>query len=291
MDEAPIETPAPVRKYSRRRLLKLSAVTIAGAWGVPLVSYGYGRWLETEWLSVDRVPVPIKGLASALDGLRIVQMSDFHIYPFTRIEFARRCIEAANTLKPDVVVLTGDYVLDSAESIFDLAPALQNLDAKHGVFASLGNHDYKQGIVHEGLKNGVTALLENDGVAIAIGDTSLYLAGLASQLAGRPDLDRAMANWRPGMTTVALVHEPDAAPRYSSDGRVALQLSGHSHGGQVRVPFRGATILPVMGRKYDMGLYDVGSMKLYVNRGIGCYGIPVRFNCRPEITEITLTAA
>ena len=130
--------------------------------------------------------------------------------------------------------------------------------------------------------------MKNKGVTLSINNTPLYLAGVDDGWSGRPDLPAALANRPAGTTTVLLAHEPDLADTFSRDQRVSLQISGHSHGGQIRFPGIGAFILPYLGRKYDRGLYRVNEMWLYTNRGLGNIIEPVRFNCAPEVTEITL---
>jgi hypothetical protein len=244
---------------------------------------------------LERVTIPIAGLPPALEGLRIVQMSDLHLHPYTQIGLIEQAVDLANRLEPDLVALTGDYVLSSGASILELAPVLGRLRARLGVFAVLGNHDMWKGprtITQELEQAGIT-VFANAGRALQIerGDErgTLYLAGLSDGLTGHPDLRHALRDMPSNATCILLMHVPDVADEYAADGRVALQLSGHSHGGQVRLPGRGALILPPMGVKYDHGLYRVGDMWLYTNRGIGVTGPPVRFNCRPEVTQITLT--
>lgn len=245
---------------------------------------------ESQHPVVERIRIPIPTLPAGLEGYRIVQMSDFHLYPYTRLSLIRRCVEMANALAPDLVVLGGDYVWRNLEAIHDLAPELGKLNARHGVFATIGNHDIwlDVAVVKAALKAAGLGLLVNAGVPISSGGATLYLAGLDDGWSGQPDLEAALA-LRPADAPVALLmHEPDLADHYALDGRIALQLSGHSHGGQVRRPYRGAFILPYLGRKYDMGLYRVHDMWLYTNRGIGCISEPIRYNCAPEISEFTL---
>jgi len=252
----------------------------------------YATELEPSWLSVERIKVPIAKLHSALEGLRIVHMSDFHLHPFTQIDEVRKAVQKANQLKPDLVLLTGDYVLDRADSIFELAPVLAGLDAKYGVYSCLGNHDLwtDAGVVQSGLKEAGLPLLKNRGVALNVGRTMVYVAGLDDGWSGRPDLEAALHEAPAGAPVILLHHEPDFADSNAKDERVSLQLSGHSHGGQVRLPAVGAFVTPEYGRNYDMGLYRIKEMWLYTNRGIGVIAPPVRFNCRPEVTVITLTS-
>jgi predicted MPP superfamily phosphohydrolase len=177
--------------------------------------------------------------------------------------------------------------------IFDLMPSLARLNAKHGIFSCLGNHDLwtDVNVVTEAFKQVRMPLLVNQGVPISLGTDTLYLASLDDGWSGKPDLDAAMEEWPEGAPTVLLMHEPDLATQYSLDKRINLQLSGHSHGGQVRFPFVGALILPYLSWKFPMGLYDVNGMWLYTNRGLGTTNVPLRVNCSPEITELTLVRA
>jgi hypothetical protein len=127
--------------------------------------------------------------------------------------------------------------------------------------------------------------LRNEGLEVARG---LWLAAVDDVWEGQADLDAALAGAPPGATAVLLAHEPDFADTVAADGRAALQLSGHSHGGQVRLPLLGPPVLPYLARRYPAGLYRAGRMQLYVTRGVGVIAPPVRFNCRPEVTVITL---
>lgn len=283
-------------KISRREFLKatagLTALSIAGAVG-GVGSYEYGVHLAAKWLAVEQVEIPLKNLKPALEGLKIVQMSDLHLYPYTELDLIQQAVQTSNALKPDLVVLTGDYVLSTAEAIFDLAPALSALNARYGVFAILGNHDLwtDADIVRAGFAANGLPLLYNEGIDLDIGGELLYLAGVDDGWSGRPDLKTALNKHRSETPVILLAHEPDLADEFAKDGRVSLQLSGHTHGGQVRVPGLGALILPYLGQKYDQGLNRVNDMWVYTNRGLGVISPPIRLNCRPEITEITLVGA
>jgi len=252
----------------------------------------YGTRLETEWLEHERVTVPIPRLPFSLEGFRIVLLSDFHLYPTTRLEFIRKVVEAARELDPDLIVLTGDFVQKRADAIFELAPTLAKLNARHGVFCVLGNHDHWKGphTVRTGLEQQGLTILHNRGLLLSHEGSPIYLAGVDDCWAGRPDLASAMSDHKEDAITVLLSHEPDPVDEYAIDDRVTIQLSGHSHGGQVRLPGLGSPFLPPFGRKYDLGLYRIRKTWLYTNRGIGVTA-PIRLNCRPEMTEITLSSA
>lgn len=252
----------------------------------------YSTLVEPGRLGVEHVVVPVAKLPTALEGFRIAVLSDFHLYPFTQIDHIQAAVQLANSLRPDLTVLLGDFVDATGEAIHELAPVLGGLNSRHGLFAVLGNHDYWNDawLIRRGLEKAGIVVLKNAGVALTVGSAQLYLAGLDSAWTGRPNIGEALAARRGDLPTVALVHEPDYADTVMRDGRVSLQLSGHSHGGQVRLPGVGALQLPSWGKRYDHGLYQLGSMSLYTNRGIGLVRLPVRFNCPPEVTEITLRA-
>lgn len=199
----------------------------------------------------------------------------------------------ANELKPDLVVLTGDYVWQDLEAIHELAPILSGLNARYGVFSTLGNHDYwlDADVITAAMESAGLPVLINQGHSIQHGNGSIYLAGLDDGWSGNPDLNATLDGAASNEPIVLLCHEPDLADQYALDGRIDLQLSGHSHGGQIRLPGIGALILPYLGRKYDLGLYKVNDMQLYTNRGLGVISEPVRFNCPPEISQFVLNAA
>jgi uncharacterized protein len=280
-------------KLNRRQFLKDVGLAVAGGALISGGGYVYITQVEPGWLGIENVQVPIKKLNPALEGLKIVQMSDIHLHPYIQLDFVQEAVRLAQSLKPDIVTLTGDYVLESQDSIFELAPALAQLNPKYGIFATLGNHDHwtNAQVVREGLTREGIKVLHNEALTLNINGAGLTLAGVDDVWSGQPDLRAALSQVPPDSPTVLLAHEPDFADVSAQEGRVALQLSGHSHGGQVRLPGVGALILPYLGQKYDIGLRQVGQMWVYTSRGVGLIGPPIRLNCPPEITEITLVRA
>ncbi|MCB0167881.1 MAG: metallophosphoesterase [Anaerolineae bacterium] len=283
-------------KFNRRTFLKGAAgltatACLTGTAGV--AGFQYATQIETTWLSIEQLQVPLKNLPASLEGFKIVQLSDIHLHPFTQIDFVNEVVAATNRLQPDLVALTGDFVLKTAGSIFELAPVLATLNPTYGIFAVLGNHDIwtDDRTVRAGLEESGLTVLRNEGLALGVGKGQLYVAGVDDGWSGRPDLALALDRHRGDIPTLLLAHEPDLADRFAADRRVSLQLSGHTHGGQVRLPGKGALVLPRLGHKYEMGLYRVADMWVYTNRGVGVIGPPIRFNCRPEVTEITLVGA
>jgi len=162
-----------------------------------------------------------------------------------------------------------------------------------GVFAVLGNHDYwadREAVTEAITKAGITLLI-NDGVHPNKEEEELHIVGVDDALAGQANVHEALRSVPAEGCAILLAHEPDFADIAAKDPRVALQLSGHSHGGQVRIPFRGPVLLPHLAHKYPQGLWQLENMMLYVNRGIGMSYLPIRLNCRPEVTLLELTQA
>ncbi len=275
---------------NRRRFLKLGGGSVvAGIAGVAGLC-GYARYIEPERVVLEKVTLRLPALPDELHGFKIVLLSDFHLHPFTQIEQVKVAVALANEQQPDLVALAGDYVLEDAESAFELMPALNQLQAKYGVFAVLGNHDYwtDSARIKAAFAESESQLLINQGEDLGNG---VFVAGVDDCWSGQPDLTAVLDN-RPSNAsfTLLLAHEPDFADQFSLDGRVDCQLSGHSHGGQIRLPGVGALILPQYGRKYDAGLNQSNGMQLYTSRGIGVAGYPYRLNCPPEVTLLTLHA-
>ena len=196
---------------SRRAILKMFGYAVLGSGVAALGTYRYSLRIETQWLQLERVTIPVKNLGSSFDGFKIALLSDFHLYPHTEIELIRRAVAMANDLKPDLVALLGDYVLDEAASIFELAPALARLNARHGVFSVLGNHDHWKGgrIVRRGLEESGLPVLNNSGLTLSRGKDRIYLAGLDDGWVRRSNLSQALEKQPQDVPTILLMHEPD----------------------------------------------------------------------------------
>jgi predicted MPP superfamily phosphohydrolase len=267
--------------------LKVGGLTLAGMFGIvgglPILD-------ESQDPVVETVSIPICGLHPALEGFTIVQMSDIHLRPYTRPNFVQRAIALANQLQPDLIVLTGDYVWRTREAVFEVAPLLARLNARYGVYSVMGNHDYWLDIraLQAAFYESRLPVLYNEGLVVGVGKAVLYLAGVDDGWSGHPDLKLALDHAPPDTPVILLLHEPDLADETCQDTRVSLQLSGHTHGGQVRVPGRPPIFHPYLGKKYPYGLYKVKNSWLYTNRGLGVISVPLRINCPPEITQLTL---
>ncbi|AEG16708.1 metallophosphoesterase [Desulfofundulus kuznetsovii DSM 6115] len=274
------------RLFPRRRVLK---IVIPGL--VLLLLYGLAAGSGS--VIVERVAVPLPGLPAELDGLTIVHISDLH-YGFGRFrseDSVAQIIRLISSLHPDLIVFTGDLLDRSADpAITDTLP-LQGLKAPLGVYAVMGNHDHhfgKEKIACSLADSGVEVLV-NGSVRVEKGGRHFWLIGLDDPLTGDPDLAKAIAPIPSGDFKILLVHTPDFAPRAARAG-IQLQLSGHSHGGQVRLPGVGAMYYPPLGRKYSLGLYKVPESRtlVYTSRGLGTTVLPLRLFCPPEVTLLTL---
>jgi predicted MPP superfamily phosphohydrolase len=285
-------------KLNRRKFLYTGAiaaagVAVTGAWG----------FSESNHPQVTRIEIPLVRLPRAFDGFTIAQLSDFHYDHHFSATAIRKAVEIVNGLHPDVIALTGDFVtvpiLEGlsgnvrrfAETAEPCARLLQGLQASMGRFAVLGNHDGSSdpARVTRALHDHGIPVLTNRAVPLERGKDRIWLAGIDDVLEGRPDVALAVANIPSPDLTILLAHEPDFADEVSLTP-VDLQLSGHSHGGQVWIPGIGAPWLPALARRYPRGLYKVRDLTLYTNLGLGTIHAPVRINCPPEITLITLRA-
>jgi predicted MPP superfamily phosphohydrolase len=269
---------------------------LGGAGGaVAALVYFYARQIEPRWIDYRTRRIPLRGLASAFDGYRIVQLSDLHLAEGKLLTPDRleAIIRRVNRLRADLILITGDFVSHVDAASRDGIARLRGLDAPDGVYAITGNHDYWSGVtaVVQAVERAGIRVLCNEHVLMRRSGAALAIAGLDDIWEGQYDLDAALHGIPVDAPVILMAHEPNYAEFAAQHGRVALQLSGHSHGGQVRVPGIGPLALPDQAYRYPMGLYRVGDMLLYVNRGIGLAEIPFRFNCRPEITTFVLAPA
>ena len=242
---------------------------------------------------VQERDIPVEGLPAAFEGFRIAQISDLHCGPFASGPRVAGWIAAVNRLRPDLVAVTGDLIASGDAFVPVVASALGQLRAPHGVFACMGNHDYfgdgeamAQALASEGL-----TVLRNRGVEVPRDGARLFVAGVDDTWTGRHDVARAMADRPAGVPAVLLAHDPALFPEAAAHG-VDLTLSGHTHGGQLGLPlFARKVNLARIITRYTSGFYREGSASLYVNRGLGTTGPPVRLGVSPELAVLTLRRA
>ncbi len=280
-----------LKSVNRRQFLKWVGAFGATV-GASAVATAYAYNVEPTQLQVEHVEVALRRLPGAFEGVTIAQLSDLHLGPYVSEEYILKAVQMTNALKPDAIVVTGDLVNSSWRYIQPCTEIIAQLDAPLGVYAVLGNHDYWVGYLNlmlQSLKKTGITLLRNQTVPITRGRSTLYLIGIDDLWLQLADLRAALERVPDNACKVALMHEPDFAD-IAAQAEIDLQLSGHSHGGQVRLPFLGALILPKYGEKYSMGLARAGDFtQVYTTRGVGVLPPAVRFNCPPEITLLTLT--
>ena len=273
---------------SRRQFLK-GAIAMGAAGLV-----ADGLLLEPRHVVVERKTIAINDLPDAFDGFRICQITDVHHGPFTGLGFIKKVVEKVNSLNPGLVVLTGDYVDHSSKYIVPAVSALCRLKSSNGVLAVLGNHDHwmDANLTQEVFNRYNVPVITNSHKLIEIKDKAICVAGVGDLMEDSQDLKAAFYGVPADIPRILLSHNPDYAESMPASERVDLVLAGHTHGGQVRMPFSIAPItMSMYGQKYAGGLVRSASGQVYVSRGIGVVGLPVRFNCPPEITIITLTKA
>ncbi len=245
---------------------------------------------------IEYVEVTLANLPAELDGLRIAHLTDLHYDRRGDSSVIERAVEAANAQQPELAVVTGDF-LNIRKIGNGLRPAIDSracarfvgaLRAPQGVFAVLGNHDKTDPdtLIHALNFEGVQ-VLHNGNVSVQRNGARLWLAGVEDVLTGNADISAALSGIPRRSPIILLAHEPDFADVAAAFG-ISLQLSGHSHGGQVRFPWIPPIYLPRLGRKYPGGLRTVGRTQVYTSRGIGNSMLPIRLNCPPEVALITL---
>jgi len=246
---------------------------------------------------IVRQEIALRRWPARLEGFTMALLSDFHYDPYFSVHPLRSAIGMVNGLRPDLIALTGDFVsvpwfgdpAEAASAAEPCAQLLRQMRAPHGLWAVMGNHDAFTD------PDRVTSTLRSTGIQVLLNQSEpierdgarFWLGGVDDVLGGTADLDATLRDIPANEAAVLLAHEPDYADtvaRYSVD----LQLSGHTHGGQVRVPFVRPLYLPDLAKKYVWGMYRIRGLALYTNPGLGTVNVPVRMNCPPEITLLTI---
>ncbi|MGH2558017.1 MAG: metallophosphoesterase [Thermomicrobiales bacterium] len=251
------------------------------------------RYVNPYAPRLERVALTLPRGHDGLAGFTIGFVTDTHAGPFIAAEDVARACDLLTPECPDLILLGGDYISESPRHIHDVVPMLGKLvnTAPCGGYAVLGNHDLS--VSGEKVMRALAAAriqgLRNQAVAVETGRGTLWVAGIDDTLIGTPDVAGTFAQVPSGAAVLALWHEPEFAEQTAAHGAFA-QLSGHSHGGQVRLPVLGPVGLPADGRRHVIGLSDAAGMPVYTSRGVGVYRPPARLNCPPEVTLVTLAA-
>jgi uncharacterized protein len=278
-------------KMTRRRFIRLAATGGVAALAADTTL------LEPNRPRIVRQEIALRRWPARLEGFTIALLSDFHYDPYFSVHPLRSSIDMVNGLHAEMIVLTGDFVSSplfgdpaaGAAAAEPCAQLLRQMQAPHGSWAVMGNHDCftDPDRVTSALRAQGIQVLVNQSVPIERDGARFWLSGVDDVLVGTADLDATLHNIPADDAVVLLAHEPDYADHVARHP-IDLQLSGHSHGGQVRPPFVRPLYLPELARKYIWGLYKIGGLTLYTNPGLGTVGVPVRWNCPPEITLLTL---
>ncbi|MEO5916134.1 MAG: metallophosphoesterase [Luteolibacter sp.] len=271
--------------FTRRRML---AALVAGGAGALLDAF----WFEPGHLTVTRKEMRTRQLPPGLDGLRIGVLSDFHFRPGDDDELVAKAVAQVRREKLDLIALTGDYTSGNLRVVPPLLALLEKMSAAHGVFAVLGNHDGWRGqpeVIRRLFEKAGFSFLINQNSQLSVRGEKLAIAGTDFVWKGRPDPERTLRGISKTTPVVALVHEPDYFDAMTARRDIQLQLSGHTHGGQCRVPLiEYAPRTVSYGRIYNYGHYARGDSNLFVTRGVGTVGVRVRFACPPELAILTL---
>ncbi|WP_026583083.1 metallophosphoesterase [Bacillus sp. J33] len=283
------------KKVSRRSFLKRALSFAAAAFGLSAGGYYYSREIEPRLLDITTHKISNKTIPKAFDHVKIVQFSDTHLGFHYDLDQLEELIMKLNKQEPDIVFFTGD-LMDEPNKYLEasrVAPLLEKIKAPLGKFAIYGNHDhggYGSDIYKSIMEKAGFILLMNESHKIDVSGSSIHIIGIDDAMLGRPDIKLAVENIKDPSYKILLSHAPDLADGASSFG-IHLQLSGHSHGGQIKIPFFGALVKPPYAERYHEGFYEIGSQEpltLYVNRGLGTTRLPFRFLSRPEMTVFTL---
>lgn len=247
---------------------------------------------KEDLIEISILSIPVSGLPAEFDGYRLTHLSDFHLGTWLDSQALLEIADKVNTLGSDLIAITGDFVSSKIDNHApDLIRVLGSLKSKDGVFAVLGNHDHYTDAekIRKILERSDIIELSNKVHAIERDGEFMYIAGIDDQMTGHDQLNKVIDVLpEKEVPAILLAHAPDFADCSSRSGKFDLQLSGHTHGGQIRLPFIGPLYLPRLGRKYPSGQYMVGNMHLYTNRGLGTSWFKLRYNCPPEIAIFEL---
>ncbi|RBP95037.1 hypothetical protein DFO70_10367 [Cytobacillus firmus] len=282
-------------KVSRRSFLKRALGFFAAVFGISAGGYYYARDIEPRLLEITKYKISDNAIPKAFHNKKIIQFSDTHLGFHYDLKQLEKLIEKINSLKPDIVFFTGDLMDEpnKYKEANQIAPLLKRIQAPLGRFAIYGNHDhggYGSDIFKSIMEESEFILLLNENRKIEFSGSSIQIIGIDDAMLGRPDIKLASRSLDDSSYNILLSHAPDLADEASAFN-INLQLSGHSHGGQIKLPFMGALVKPPHAERYYEGFYEIGGqspLTLYVNRGLGTTRLPFRFLSKPELTVFTL---
>ncbi|NSL50697.1 metallophosphoesterase [Calidifontibacillus erzurumensis] len=280
-------------KISRRSFLKQLFKFSFGTVLLSSLGLTYARYIEPKQLRISRIQLQSEKIPKSFDKIKMILFSDTHLGFNYSVEQFSNLIASINEAMPDIVLFTGDLI-DAPNKYKEIGPVtqlLKELRAPLGKFSIYGNHDhggYGTEIYKMIMEEANFELLKNEHKKIynKMSDF-IYISGLDDGMLGKPNPEKTFENIDTNVFTILLAHQPDLVEMVK-DYPIDVQLSGHSHGGQIQLPFIGPIFTPSGSTNYVEGFYEVGATQLYVNRGIGTTRVPFRFLCPPELTIFTL---
>ncbi|MFJ8412826.1 metallophosphoesterase [Bacillus paramycoides] len=282
-----------MKQITRRKFLKAGIRTCLYSLITASIGYYYAKYIEPHCVSFTKHTLKSPLIPRSFHGMKILQFSDLHLGYYFSLQHLSQIVSKINAENPDIVLFTGDLI-DNYQTYTEapfVASILKNIKAPFGKFSIYGNHDhggYGTEYYDHIMRESGFELLQNKETRIRLLDNSeISIFGIDDILLGKPKIEETLQRAQQNIYTIVLVHEPDIAPQIATYP-INLQLSGHSHGGQVQLPFLGAIITPALAKYYIEGFYNVRNLTLYVNRGLGRTRVPFRFMAKPEITLFTL---
>jgi predicted MPP superfamily phosphohydrolase len=285
----------PIKESRRRLAAGLQKITASESpfrvFAESVSGIAREAFYESQNLIVERQKVILRRLPRSFDNLRVAQLSDVHHSPTTSAAQITRAVELANELQPDLTVLTGDYVSHEIEYIAPVAEILGKLTARYGVYAVLGNHDHLTDapMLTDLFRAENIKVLSNEGFRFEIGSESVWFCGVDDATLNLHDLTLALSGAKKDEFKFLLSHNPSIL-RQAAHAGVDLILSGHTHGGQIRLRQNDENAILPRTRSRS-GLFHRGATQIYISRGIGTVVLPVRYQCPPEITLLELKCA
>jgi predicted MPP superfamily phosphohydrolase len=270
------------RQFLKRTLWAGAATALVGT---------YPLFIERYIIRTNHYTIPVPNLPHEFDGLRIIHLTDLHYGPLMPLEILGKVIQKTNELEKDIVVCTGDYVRGAAAArrIDGIWSVMADLRAPEGVYTVLGNHDHwastEQSVCWLNTSGHIN--LRHKAVPLTRKGTSIWLGGAGDLWEDHVNLDQVLKDVPDDACRIVLAHNPDTADT-DYTARVDLMISGHTHGGQVKIPFIGAPLLPVKNKAYTSGFVRSHKTNVFISRGIGWAALPVRFNCFPEIAILNI---